>query len=217
MRIKDSLRRLLARRTELVKLGSEEAGWIVPLAMVSPDSVCYCAGVGEDTSFEEALIERVGCHVFTFDPTPRALAHVKKRYAESAIYAKVHHFCVGLWSDDGPQRFSAPVDPAHVSHSIVNLQQTREGFDAPCLRLSSIQRLLGHQQIDLLKMDIEGAEAEVLRTVHEDAIRPRIVCVEFDEARVRGSELLPPLVSLMTRMGYAGVAVDGWNYTFVRR
>lgn len=41
-----------------MRLGSKYGGWIVPATLVRPDSVCYCVGVGEDISFDLALIER---------------------------------------------------------------------------------------------------------------------------------------------------------------
>ena len=42
---------------------------------LTADSLCYCAGAGEDISFECALVERYGCRVRIIDPTPRATQH----------------------------------------------------------------------------------------------------------------------------------------------
>jgi len=39
---------------------------------------------------------------------------------------------------------------------------------------------VGLQDVDVLKMDIEGAEHEVLRALIKGSIRPRILCVELD-------------------------------------
>jgi len=38
----------------------------------------------------------------------------------------------------------------------------------------------GHQTIDLLKLDIEGAEVKVLEQMLNDKIYPKFLCVEFD-------------------------------------
>jgi hypothetical protein len=51
-------RQRIRSRDDLVRLGSKYGGWIVPATLVRPDSVCYCVGVGEDISFDLALIER---------------------------------------------------------------------------------------------------------------------------------------------------------------
>ena len=56
--------------------------------------------------------------------------------------------------------------PAHagVSHSVVNLQRTAagDGFTAKVDSLASIMATQGHAAIDILKVDIEGAESTVL-------------------------------------------------------
>jgi hypothetical protein len=38
---------------------------------------------------------------------------------------------------------------------------------------------LGHDRIDLLKMDVEGAEYEIIEDMRKSGIRPRQVLVEF--------------------------------------
>ena len=62
-----------------------------------------------------------------------------RRRARSPIVAattrparpRFHFMPVGLWSEDTVLRFFAPRDPAHVSHSVVNLQRTEDYFEAP--------------------------------------------------------------------------------------
>ena len=61
---------------ELQRIGSEYGGWIVPTALLREDWICYCGGVGEDITFDLGLIERYGCTVHAFDPTPRAISFV---------------------------------------------------------------------------------------------------------------------------------------------
>ena len=195
----------------LEKIGSGYGGWIVPTAAVRPSWTCYCAGVGEDITFDLGLIERFGCTVFAFDPTPRAVAHVA---AVAGGEPRFRFLPVGLWSADTTLRFFAPRNPAHVSHSIVNLQRTKSFFDAPCRSLPSLMQELGHEDIDLLKLDIEGAEHEVVRSMLEHGIRPAVVCLEIDQP-------VKPLafwrtVRRMRRAGYALVAVDAWNLTYIR-
>jgi len=40
-------------------------------------------------------------------------------------------------------------------------------------------RELGHEYIDILKMDIEGAEYDVIKDIHHLNIRPQQILVEF--------------------------------------
>ena len=66
-----------ARRDDLVRLGTDYGGWWVPRDLLGPESVCFCAGVGTDVSFDVALIETFGCTVLGIDPTP-----LRKRIAD---------------------------------------------------------------------------------------------------------------------------------------
>ena len=65
-----------------------------------------------------------------------------------------------------------------------------------------------------MKLDIEGAEHEVIESMLEDSIRPAVLCVEFDQP-VKVRDLRSTLASL-DRAGYMLAGTDGWNYTFVR-
>jgi FkbM family methyltransferase len=199
-----------AHRPDLVKLGSAYGGWVIPATLLEESSVCYCVGVGEDITFDLALIERFGCQVFAFDPTPRAIQHVK---ATTSAVGSFHFYPVGLWSADGRLKFFAPQNPCHVSHSIVNLQGTTGYFEAECKRLSTIMRELEHTSLDLLKLDIEGAEYEVLSSLLEDNIRIKVLCTEFDQP-ARLSSIIG-MVRRLQQAQYQLVRIDGWNFTFV--
>lgn len=221
MRVRNRLGRLLlktffapsmVRRCDLEKLGTAYGGWVVPTTMLSDKSICYCAGVGEDISFDLELIHKFGSNVFAFDPTPRAAEHVEKTASHVSLF---HFFDVGLWSNHETLRFYSPQDPSHVSHSIVNLQGTETFFEAECKRLSSLMEELGHNHIDLLKLDIEGAEYVVLDSMIEDGIHPMVLCVEFDPPDPILKNIA--MVRKLMRYGYCLVSIDAWNYTFVWR
>ncbi len=109
-----------------------------------------------------------------------------------------------------------PGQPRHDSYSIVNLQSTTEerAVEAPVRRLSSITRELGHDHVDLLKIDIEGAEHAVLASMLDDGLDVRQICVEFDQptpmARMIGT------VQRLQIGGFTAVARRGWEWTFAR-
>ena len=60
-------------------LGTEYGAHCVSLEPLGPDSIVYSVGLGEDISFDLALIEQTGAQVHGFDPTPRAIAWVKSQ------------------------------------------------------------------------------------------------------------------------------------------
>jgi FkbM family methyltransferase len=214
----DSLtRQHLHPRKDLVRLGSDYGGWIVPSTPLERNSVCYCAWAGEDITFDLALTERFGCQVHIFDPTPRAIAHVERVAAGNPL---IHFDPLGLWNCEATLKFYAPANPAHVSHSVLNLQHTDTYFEAHCCSLADLMKRNGHDRLDLLKIDIEGAEYRVLQSMLESRIHPGILCVEFDEAvhsvtRAVRARVTQSVRSLLDS-GYALVEQEGRaNYLFV--
>ncbi|MGB3330000.1 MAG: FkbM family methyltransferase [Thermomicrobiales bacterium] len=200
-------------RQDLVKLGSAYGGWYVAADLIGPDALCICAGVGEDASFDMRLIEQFRASVHGLDPTPRAIAYVEREHLQERGY-RFHP--VGLWREDTTLFFYSPRKKEHVSHSIVNLQQTSDGFDAPVMRLRSfLDTIGGNAPIDVLKIDIEGAEHAVLADVLGDAIRPRQILVEFDQPA--SISRVVSTINLVRDAGYAVAGLDKWNVTFVQR
>lgn len=223
----------------LVRIGSWYGGWYAPESLLGPDSVCYCAGAGEDITFDVGVAVRFGCAVHIVDPTPRAKAHFEglrqavaagrhmrvndfdEFYTLSPEQLKLLHFhdC-GLWSSDGVQRFHAPKNPEHVSHSIMNLQQTDACFEARCCTLDGLMASLGHDRIDMLKIDIEGAEHEVIAAMLKAGVTPTFLNVEFDEGYHQLDsgwlDRIARTVEKLRQAGYIAVMRDGWNAAFYR-
>lgn len=187
----------------LERPGTGYGGWIIPNDFLTSDAVVYLVGAGEDVSFDVAIADKYRCQVHIVDPTPRAVDHVNKlksslkqgrdmhlanapgdkypAYApEVADY--LHIVPVGLWKEKTTLRFFKPENEAHVSHSLVNLQKTESFIEVPVCRLSELMKSQNHTHIDLLKIDIEGAEYVVLQTILEDRIPVDVLCIEYDES-----------------------------------
>lgn len=203
LRLAVGLRRRRAVTT--TRLGSSYGGWYVPLDHLSSESVVYSGGVGEDVSFDLALIERLGCTVWAFDPTPRAIA-----FAAGVTSPSFRFLPYALWSEDTVLPFFAPVENQHVSHSLVNLQSTETSIDVRCRSVSSLMSELGHDRIDLLKLDVEGAEYEVLGSL--GGVWPRVVCVEL-----HGPRGVSEMISFIRSLPYDPIRVDRWNVTLLAR
>ncbi|MCA9712070.1 MAG: hypothetical protein KDK70_39910, partial [Myxococcales bacterium] len=116
-------RRLVTRTPRLtadvqvdkVHLGSTYGGYAVVPALLSEDSVVYSFGVGEDATFDLALIHRFGAQVHGFDPTPRSRAWVERQ--QWPPQWRFHP--MGVAGSDGELTLHAPPDPTHVSFSPV--------------------------------------------------------------------------------------------------
>lgn len=163
-------------RDNLVRLGTGHGGYVVPGDLIEASWTCYSAGLGTEISFELDLIRRYGCTVHAFDPVPRSADHVR---AVAASEPRLRFLPYGLWSEDTTLEFYAPADPRHVSHSIVNLQRTRETISAQCRSISSLMEELGHERVDLLKLDVEGAEYAVFDSLRAADVRLQVLCADF--------------------------------------
>jgi FkbM family methyltransferase len=190
--------------------GSDLGRRLVPVEFITPSMLCYCAGVGEDTTFDEKLL-KAGHTVFAFDPTPRALRHVSK----SGLLAnpRFTFLPIGIFSGDTVLQLNVPADPNDESCSILPIISNGQFVEAQCKSIGQIMRERNHAVPDLVKLDIEGSEHEALRAMLHDRILPRILMVEFDQPASPWKVIKS--VSRLRACGYVLVAIDGLNYTFV--
>jgi len=146
-------------RRPFERMGTEYDGYAVCPDGLGPDSVVYSIGVGEDISFDLEVIEKWGASVFAFDPTPRSIAWVRGQEVPSCF----RFFEYGIAGFDGRATFSPPENPEHVSHTILKRSSTADrAISVDFRRLATVMDELGHDRIDVLKMDIEGAEYDVI-------------------------------------------------------
>jgi len=163
-------------RVKKLRLGSAYGGWHVAVSGIDTNTIVYSAGVGEDVSFDVELIHRFGVTVHAFDPTPQSVQWV----CRESLPSKFIFHAYGLADFDGEASFRPPENPAHVSHTLLERPATEaQAIRVPVKRLRTIMNELGHDRIDILKMDIEGAELKVLNDVLKSRIRPRQILVEF--------------------------------------
>jgi FkbM family methyltransferase len=182
----------------------------VPTSAFRQGGVAYCGGAGEDISFDLAL-HAAGWTVVTCDPTPRAIDHVLSVAPADDEFVFVP---VGWWDGAETLRFYAPSDPSHVSHSVVNLQKTSDYFSAEVMRVKDVAEKLGHDRVDLLKMDIEGAEFRVIDDLLGNGPLPTVLLVEFDQP-APVVKTIRTIVRLRRR--YHVVKIDRFNFTFMLR
>lgn len=199
---------LINTNYDLESFGNVGANWWLPKNYVTPKSIIYSIGVGEDISFDTALIDTYACKVYGFDPTPRAAEYVKKHSIKNFLFISL-----GVWKTNSIVKFFEPANNQHVSHSIVNLQRTTKYFKAACLTLRSIMERLHHTHIDVLKLDIEGAEFIVMAQFLADSVFPKIIAVEFDQP-CKLKDMMDCMENLKSR-GYLLIKQDHFNFVFI--
>ncbi len=182
---------------QIEKIGNDYSFCMVPEESLSEASIVYSFGAGEDIHSDIGLVRSYGCDVAIFDPTPRAVKHFeelrdhvlqgRKYHCESGLtyevseteMKKIRYEELALWKEDSNLKFYLPQDPNHVSCSINNIQNTDEYVEVEANKLSSIMKKMGHSHVDYLKLDIEGAEFEVLENVVEEDIDIRVIYLEY--------------------------------------
>lgn len=158
-------------------LGSDYGGWNICPTRLRSTSIVYSIGVGEDISFDLELIAKYGVEVFAFDPTPRSIEFIQRQSPP----CQIRFYPFGLAHFNGFAQFYAPKNPAHVSHTLLK-RPTDRTIEVPVFRLRTIMDKLGHDHIDLLKMDIEGAEYLVIEDIIESNILIQQLVLEFHHA-----------------------------------
>jgi len=170
------LRPKVQLQRDALVLGSSYGGYAVCPANIDQSSVVYSFGVGEDVSFDVAMIERFGVQVHAFDPTPRSLAWVETQSLDERFV--VHPW--GLAAHDGSASFAPPANPTYVSHSLLPHESSeRPPVVFEVFRLETIAKRLGHDRVDILKMDVEGAEYDAIPDVLDSSISIGQVLIEF--------------------------------------
>ena len=157
-------------------IGSEYGGFTVYGNAIGNDSIVYSFGIGEDISFDLGMIERYGCKVYAFDPTPKSLEWLE-------IFQLPGEFVyrgIGLSDIDGMLTFAKPENPSHVSlTSVLENYKETDHIQLPVSRLKTIMEELGHSHIDVLKMDIEGCEYGVINDIINTGVTVNQILVEF--------------------------------------
>ncbi|GAB4517416.1 MAG: hypothetical protein OHK0046_23940 [Anaerolineae bacterium] len=209
------IQRTIQQHCQKETFGSEYGGWTVCVDHLPPTPRVYAFGVGEDITFDLAMIERFSAQVYAFDPTPRSINWVK----EQVLPPQFSLLEFGLEAYDGHATFYPPSNPAYVSHS-VHAANTLAPIHVEMKRLSTIMQQLGHTHIDVLKMDIEGSEYAViddLLSIPEVSIGQLLV--EFHpQMFTDGIQRTNRAIKSLNRHGYRvfHVAQGKWDYSFIR-
>jgi len=202
--------------TPSILLGSEYGGYAVCSDRIKKDSVVYSFGVGEDVSFDLAILERFGVTVHAFDPTPRSIAWVEAQKLPEGFV--MHPW--GLAAYDGVARFSPPENPAHISHTLLDRSKSSgPAIEVPVYRLRTIAERLGHDRVDVLKMDVEGAEYDALDDILGSGVPVGQLLIEFHH-QLEGVPL-SRTESCIDRLNQAGfrsfwASSTGREYAFVK-
>jgi FkbM family methyltransferase len=156
--------------------GTIYGSWPVLKNSLDVNSVVYSVGVGTDISWDLELIRLFGVTINAFDPTPRSLEWAKAQNLPSEFVFRRY----ALAGEDGKLRLYVPKKEDFVSFSIVKKDtELTEYIEVEALSLASMMRMLNHDRVDLLKIDIEGAEYGVIGSLVSQSVLPKQLLIEF--------------------------------------
>jgi FkbM family methyltransferase len=215
------------------RLGTRYGGWWLYAPAIGRESgsksgsepLLVDCGLGKDISFPLAFLERFGGRVIGIDPNPDALA-----YCRAHCPPRMEVRAAALWSEPG-QRLTF-----HLPRSADKLPKGADGVSGSLLAshgyagdqtlevsttsLIEVLASAGRSECDMLKLDIEGAEYDVLRALCADGQirRTRQLAVEFHHGWTdRTEEDTRTCIAELDSCGFALRHAEGRNHLFVRR
>jgi FkbM family methyltransferase len=183
--------------------GSIYGGWNIKKKSLNKDSIIYSFGVGEDISFDISLIKQYNCQIYAFDPVPR----VQNWLSTQIIPLEFNFFNFALFNYDGVLKIFAPENESNISHTIM-LNSEKNALNVKCYNLKTIQLMLKHSNIDLLKMDIEGFEYDVIDDIIKNNIKPKQILLEFHH-------FYPTIGNIKTELYINKIKQYGYNLFYV--
>ena len=176
-RFKLALKRLTGREPRLsidLRIPLENFGvWQVCPDLLPPGGVVYSLVVGEDIDFDLAMIQAKNMQVHAFDPKPNSVGWLEQQEMPAGFH--FHPWAVA--DTDGTfflyPRLLRDGTPSTTMFTLLAESNDRGGaVEVPAKTIATILKTLGHERVDVLKMDIEGAKYGVLDGLPALTIRP---------------------------------------------
>jgi len=159
-----------------ITFGNRFAEWTFFPDKINMDSIVYSFGVGQDISFETELIKHYNLQIYAFDPAPESIRWLQGQQLPDNF----QFYPFGLANKDGFVSFMIPDNPKLSSLRITDSESVdNKTLTLEVRKLSTILNVLGNSKIDILKMDIEGAEYLVIDDIVAASVEINQLLIEF--------------------------------------
>lgn len=186
-------------------LGDKNCGWVT-CETSPPESlrggIVYTIGMDGNINWEKEMIREYGTVHHGWDPAPRA-----KQFATSTRlpdHFSFHPF--GLGVEDGSAMVKLPTGHIDSNKTMTYKTPLQQGkvLEIPTLTLESMMRILGHEHLAILKIDVEGGEFDILaKWIREQyEIRADQVLIEFHERFFGNGKMLSTAIHQMKTLGF---------------
>jgi FkbM family methyltransferase len=169
------------------------------------------ANIGYFTLLAASLVGVSG-RVFAVEPWPANLA-LLRRFVEANYLSQVSVFGFGLGSSEGSGRVSQADQNVFNNRTATMAGEPGTGIAVPVRTLDSCVREWNLNQIDLLKIDVDGFETRVLHGAKETLERGIVknIIIELDEFWLARAQSSPAAVaSDLGRAGFRDLSRRQW-------
>jgi len=207
------------------RLGTKYGGWWIDCGAIGADPLMIDCGLGRDVSFPAAFLAQFGGRVIGIDPSPDSLAYCR---AHTPAGMEVWGRAFWIRAGETPPFFlprskeTLPPGADGVSGSLVQSHAYVEGGPRLEVTTTSFDEVLaraGRGECDVLKLDIEGAEYEVLDDLCARGLlgKVRQLLVEFHHRATHHTLAeTEAVVARIEKSGFHLVHVEGRNHVFRR-
>ena len=223
-----------AHEGSLVRFGKSGAPWTVRADLLSEEPNVISAGLSDDIEFEQAFLQHHPGKLVALDPTPMS-RKVAEELADSCREGTVTFVADALDGREGEQTYLAEVDaetgehlyyysadsggPPASENATGRTEDRTPRFERATVRSRTVADLMdehGLEDLDLLKLDIEGGEYAVIDSVLDAGLAVRQIAVEFHHRFAGiGWGKTGRAISRLREGGYHLAWVSDWGEEFL--
>jgi FkbM family methyltransferase len=122
-----------------------------------------------------------GASILAIEPEAENVVMLKRN---TGAYRRINALHAAVWSRPAQLAVENPHDAANAFR--MTEADGLNGAGIPAFTVAQLIARLGSDRVDLLKMDVEGAEREILRTAHEWLDRIHVLVIELHDRIVPG-------------------------------
>lgn len=182
-------------------------------------SVVIDVGCAEDADFSQTIISEYGVKCFAVDPTKKhteALRDLEKKYDGLFQY---NQLAVGPKNETVVFHESKENQSGSLLDNHVNVKKdTIVEYEVECVTLEGLLAQLGLESgVSLLKLDIEGAEYELIKSVENETLQKiDQIFIEFHHHAVPDYNIsdTQSMVEKIENAGFNSFTFDNHNYLF---
>jgi len=188
--------------------------------IIGKGDIVIDVGCADDADFSQHMMAAHGVTAWGIDPTRKHAAALSRLSAESEHF---HYEPVAVASRSGSLTFyesDENVSGSLLSDHVNVIHDSGNDYEVEALDLRDLASRVGADRIAILKLDLEGAEYEVLEEASAVTLEPfEQIFVEFHHhavSRYRQRDTWR-VVDRLKALGFDSFSLDDHNFLFYRR